>query len=186
MSKVWCAIALAATLLAGCSADGGGSAGDGAGLPGPLPDGVAFAAPPSSAPQAPEFEFDLLGGQRIAVADQWDERPVVLVFFESWCDLCREQQGELNELVEEYRDVIAFLGVAGISDPDDVRVYIDDEDIAYPVGTDPDGKVWRLYSVAEAPLLAVVSQDGTVIGGWSGTEAVDAVRGALAEIVIVG
>lgn len=157
--------ALAAALVLGaCSAP----APAGASLPGPVPEGVTFHAPPEELPAAPVFELELLDGRVLDPTEQWDERPMVLVFFESWCSVCSEQQDEINELVKEYRDIVLFVGIAGTSDPTDVEAYVTDNEITYPVGTDPDGSRWLKYAVAEPPLVALISQGGTLLRGWPG------------------
>lgn len=137
-------------------------------LPGPVPDGVTFHQPSDTAPAAPAFELELLDGRVLDMTEQWSERPVVLVFFESWCSLCREQQPEINEVAEDYRDIVLFVGIAGLSDRADVEEYVADTRIAFPVGTDPDGMRWLRYAVAEPPLVALVSKDGRLLRGWPG------------------
>jgi thiol-disulfide isomerase/thioredoxin len=145
-------------------------------LPGRVPDGVTFREAPDTAPAAPVFELELLDGQVLDMTELWSERPVVLVFFESWCSLCREQQPEINEVAEEYQDVVLFVGIAGISDPADVEEYVADNRITYPVGTDPDGMRWLRYAVAEPPLVALISKDGRLLRGWPGGISGDALR----------
>lgn len=155
---------LAGALIAGCSAGGASPAG----LPGPVPDDVSFPDPPATAPPAPEFDLDLLGGEHLEAAAQWAERPLVLVFFESWCEPCREQQPEINRLAAEYGDAVLFLGIAGLSEEEDVRDYVQDNDVPYPVGIDGRGQVWLDYAAAEAPQVVLVSKDGRVLRGWPG------------------
>jgi peroxiredoxin len=151
----------AALVLAACSAPA--ATGE---LPGPVPDGVTFRESAEGAPAAPAFELDLLDGGTLNVAEQWSERPVVLVFFESWCTRCREQQAAINDVAEGYRDVVLFVGIAGLSDPEDVATYVTENRITYPVGIDPDGRVWLRYAVAEPPLVALISKDGRLLRGW--------------------
>jgi thiol-disulfide isomerase/thioredoxin len=180
------AVVLLMTLLVGCSSDASDSSEGGSpvGLPGPVPDGVTFRPPPKSAPPAPSFELQLLDGQVVDSDEQWAERPVVLVFFESWCELCRQQQPEINELVEDYRDVVLFLGIAGLSEPGDLRAYIADNDVEYPVATDPSGDVWLRYAVDEAPLVALVSKGGSLLRGWPGGLSGDELRGQIDELAV--
>jgi thiol-disulfide isomerase/thioredoxin len=152
----------ALVILSACS---GGPASTGE-LPGPVPEDAVFRAPPASAPPAPTFELTLLGGDTLDVAEQWDERPVVLVFFESWCTLCRDQQESINEVVDDYRDVVLFVGIANQSEPADVEQYVGDNDITYPVGIDSTGRTFLNYAVTEPPLVALVSKGGQLLRGW--------------------
>lgn len=168
MIRAGLAAFLVAALLTGCSSSTDSPAPSPAALPGPVPDGVSFREPPKSAPPAPRFDLPLLDGEEVSAEEQWARRPVVLIFFESWCELCREQQPEINELVEEYRDVVLFLGIAGLSDADDLRGYVADNDVAYPVATDQSGEVWLKYAASEPPLVALISKGGRLLRGWPG------------------
>lgn len=151
----------ALVVLSACS--GAASTGE---MPGPVPENAVFRHPPASAPPAPAFELDLLGGGTLDVAEQWDERPVALVFFESWCTLCREQQEGINDVVDDYRDVVLFVGIASLSEPADVEEYVRDNDITYPVGIDSTGRTFLNYAVTEPPLVALLSKGGQVLRGW--------------------
>jgi thiol-disulfide isomerase/thioredoxin len=152
----------AAVVLSACS---GGAPATGQ-LPGPVPDDVEFRDPPATAPSAPPIELDLLDGSALDVTEEWDDRPVVLVFFESWCTLCRNQQGSINDVVDDYRDVVLFVGIANLSEASDVEQYVSDNDITYPVGIDPSGRTFLNYAVTEPPLVALVSKGGHVLRGW--------------------
>lgn len=155
---------LAATLLAGCAA----SESPLVGLPSPVPDNVTFHEPPDAAPPAPVFELELVNGEVVDAASAWAERPLVLVFFESWCEPCRDQQQDINELADEYQDVVLFLGVAGLSSEDEVLEYVRENDVNYPVGIDAEGEVWLDYAATEPPLVALITKDGKVVRGWPG------------------
>jgi peroxiredoxin len=152
----------AAIVLSGCT-EAPSAPGE---LPGPVPAGVTFHEPPDSAPAAPDFSLDLLDGTVVDITEQWARRPVVLVFFESWCTRCQEQQPGINAVVEQYRDVVLFVGVASQSEPATVEQYVSDHDLAYPVGIDPSGRVAQRYAVAEPPLVALISKDGRLLRGW--------------------
>ncbi|HEX6358403.1 TlpA disulfide reductase family protein [Actinophytocola sp.] len=136
--------------LAGCSAD------------------TTYVTPPSTAPPAPAFELELLDGSTLDLAEQWKTRPVVLVFFESWCELCARQQDDITALSEEYRDTVLFVGVGQESGSADAAEYGREHDIDYPVGLDPTGEVWRRYRVDEPPLVALISKGGRLVRGWPG------------------
>jgi thiol-disulfide isomerase/thioredoxin len=152
----------ALVVLSACS---GGPASTGE-LPGPVPENVVFREPPATAPPAPAFELDLQSGGTLDLTEQWDDRPVVLVFFESWCTLCRDQQESINEVVKDYRDVVLFVGVAYLSEAGDVEQYVGDNDITYPVGIDATGRTFLDYAVTEPPLVALVSKGGQLLRGW--------------------
>jgi thiol-disulfide isomerase/thioredoxin len=93
---------------------------------------------------------------------------VVLVFFESWCELCARQQPDITALAEEYRDPVLFVGVGHESSTADATEFVREHDIDYPIGLDSDGETWRRYRVDEPPLVALVSRGGRLVRGWPG------------------
>ncbi|MGH3681965.1 MAG: TlpA family protein disulfide reductase [Natronosporangium sp.] len=176
------AVLAAALVLGACS--GAPSAPTPGSLPGPVPDGVSFREPPASAPPAPAFSLELLDGRMLDLAEQWRQRPVVLVFFETWCTRCREQQVAINEVVADYRDIVLFVGVASGSAPADVAQYVAEHRLGYPVGTDPSGRAALRYAVAEPPLVALISKDGRLLRGWSAGIAGTELREQLDQLAV--
>lgn len=153
-------------------------------LPGDVAEGVAFRPPPPTAPAAPPFELELLNGEVLDLAEAWQDRPIVLVFFESWCTLCEEQQAGINDVAAEYQDVVLFLGVAGQSEPADAEQYAIDNDIDYPVGIDATGFSWLQYAADEPPLVALISKDGKLLRGWPGGVDGDVLRQHIADLAV--
>ncbi|KAB1909376.1 TlpA disulfide reductase family protein [Micromonospora sp. AMSO31t] len=167
------AIALAAALAAtGCS--GGDEApappvaGGAAALPGPAPAGLGLRPAPSGAPGAPAVTGALTDGSPVALADLWADRPVVLVFFTSWCTLCADRQAALSELARRHRDEVVLVGVVTEDRPEDVQRYLREHRVGYPVVLDADGAIWRSYAVREPPAVVVVAKGGALLRGWPG------------------
>jgi len=132
------------------------------------PPGVTYIAAPPTAPPAPAFTLELLDGSTLDLAEQWRTRPVVLVFFETWCELCAQQQPDITALSEEYRDTVLFVGVGRDSSAEDATAFTHEHDIDYPVGLDATGEVWRRYRVDEPLLIALITKGGRFVRGWPG------------------
>lgn len=129
---------------------------------------TTYVEAPPTAPPAPGFALELLDGTTLDLAEQWRDRAVVLVFFESWCELCARQQPDITALSEEYRDTVLFVGVGYESSSEEATAFMREHDIDYPVGLDPSGEVWRRYRVDEPPLVALISKGGKLVRGWPG------------------
>ena len=169
-SRVVCTLllALAVPLLAACGGgDSGGAADGGASdLPGQLPEGVAFRAPPADAPPAPEISAELVDGTPVTASDLWDDRPVVLVFTASWCNRCADVHRRAAEVVDEHEGV-ALLGVVPADDADGAREYAEELELGYPIAIG-DERIWVNYAVREPPAVVLVSSQGKVLRGWPG------------------
>jgi peroxiredoxin len=144
------------------------SHGGAAALPGPVPATATYAAPPPSAPSAPPLKLTLVDGSSLDVANLWQDRPVVLYFFSSWCTVCVDQQAKLNALAERYADTVPFVGVAGADKAGDLATYVNEHEVAFPVAFDDTGEVWRRYAVSEPPLVAVIAKGGKLVYGLPG------------------
>lgn len=129
---------------------------------------TTYVEAPPTAPPAPDFELELLDGSTLDLAEQWQDRAVVLVFFESWCELCARQQPDITALSEQFRDTVLFVGVGHESSSEDATAFMREHDIDYPIGIDPTGEVWRRYRVDEPPLVALISRGGRLVRGWPG------------------
>jgi peroxiredoxin len=172
------AAGLVVASLAGCSEATRGR------MPGPVPSGVEFRPAPDDAPPAPPLTLELTDGTTLDLADQWSERPVVLVFFETWCTRCEVQQEPINDVVEEYEDTVLFVGVAHLSEPAEVAAYVEDNDMEFPVAVDPSGDATLLYAVAEPPLVALVGKDGNLLRGWPEGVEGDELATAIADLAV--
>jgi thiol-disulfide isomerase/thioredoxin len=161
-------LALAGLLpAAGCGGDSVGAADGGASdLPGQLPEGVAFRAPPSDAPPAPEISTELVDGTPVTASDLWDDRPVVLVFTASWCDRCADVHRRAAEVVDEHEGV-ALLGIVPADDAEGAREYAEELELGYPIAVG-DEHIWLNYAIREPPAVVLVSSQGKVLRGWPG------------------
>ncbi|WDZ82850.1 TlpA family protein disulfide reductase [Micromonospora cathayae] len=168
------ALALCAVLTgSGCTADAqppraeavAGGAGT---LPGPVPADLALRPAPAGAPAAPAAQGTLTDGSPVDLATLWADRPVVLVFFTSWCTLCQQRQDALSQLARDHRDRVVFVGVVGEDEPADVQRYLRTHRVEHPVLRDDDGRIALSYAVREPPAVVLVARGGALLRGWTG------------------
>ncbi|MCP3803548.1 TlpA family protein disulfide reductase [Allokutzneria sp. A3M-2-11 16] len=174
------AVALLALVLVACSSEpprGGKQA-----LPGPVPAGVSYRDATGAA--APKLTLSLVDGTRVSTEDLWRDRPLVLVFFSSWCGQCGQTQAEFTALAEKHRDAVTFLGVAGRDSEADLRRYLDEHRVNYPVARDDEGQsAGRAFALREPPLVALVAKGGALVRGWPGGTNADALSSELSNLV---
>jgi peroxiredoxin len=98
---------------------------------------------------------------------------VILEFWATWCDSCREVSPVLGQWQSRYG--AQGLRVAGItSDPLDAATQFKDQhDLRYPVASDPRTSTSSAYSVSALPTLFLLDRRGVVrdivvgvSGGW--------------------
>lgn len=163
---------------AGTNGDSHGGAGD---LPGPLPQGVAFRAPPRAAVTAPDFSADLLDGTPVTANELWEDRPLVLVFTASWCGTCTDVHREVAEIVDEHDGAIGLLAVVREDDIEGAREYAKDLQLGYPIAVGDDS-MWLNYAADEPPLVVLVAPRGKVLRGWPGSVDAEELAGQLERL----
>ena len=110
---------------------------------------------PGSAPlnegPAPDFSLQLLDGDQLSLTSLPDQ-VIVVNFWGSWCEPCREEAPILEKVWQEYQgqDVI-FIGIAYKDTEGKARAFLDEFDITYPNALDPGNRVARAYRVQGVP-----------------------------------
>jgi len=88
-------------------------------------------------------------------------QPVVLAFWAPWCRVCHWSSGQLSSL-HQSRDDIHVVSVAlSYEHPDEVRAYVDEHNVDYPVllGT---REVAQAYRINAFPTIYVLNAQGEV------------------------
>jgi thiol-disulfide isomerase/thioredoxin len=80
---------------------------------------TALAAPQTNAPHDPE-QIDAQGYQKVLA--QYHGKPVLITFWATWCEPCRDEYPMLNELAKQYAP--KGLHVVGISLDDDGEIIL--------------------------------------------------------------
>lgn len=129
---------------------------------------------------APTFELPDLADpeSRIALAD-FRGRPVVMNFWASWCDPCREEAPELVRAARKYSSQVRFLGVNILDGRDEALDYVDEFEIGFPNVRDARAVIAKRYGVSGAPETVFIDRGGDVVGKYIGAFR----RGQLEELV---
>lgn len=133
-------------------------------------------------PDAPDtFKFmatDLVTGEPVD-GTTLIGRDAILWFWASWCPICAAETGVWVKAQPEIPEGTVFLGIAGLSDAEAAKGFIDEHDMeVFPHIYDENGSIWRGFGVTAQPTMILINQDGraqTYTGGYGYHDVVEKV-----------
>ncbi len=94
-------------------------------------------------------------------------KPVMLLFWATWCPHCRREMPRMEETWQRYKDdglmVIAVTRNSRGQTTDKVREYIGENGLTLPMGIDLSGNSSKSYSVTGIPAAALIDKTGKVV-----------------------
>jgi cytochrome c biogenesis protein CcmG/thiol:disulfide interchange protein DsbE len=111
---------------------------------------------------APDFAFTTFEGETITSAD-FRCKGVVLNFWASWCDPCRDEAALLEETWRrEQEQGIVFIGLDYLDQEPAAKGYLDEFGITYPNGPDPQSAAARRYGIKGVPETFFIDPQGNI------------------------
>jgi peroxiredoxin len=113
-------------------------------------------------PLAPEFSLPELTGQTLDLS-AYRGKVVLLDFWATWCDPCREEIPHFVELQIKYRDQgLQIIGISMDDGPEPVRDFYQRFHMNYPVAMG-NAKIGELYGgVLGLPIAFLIGRDGRI------------------------
>ena len=123
----------------------------------------AFAATPGN-PEWADFTLPEAGGGQVVLSRFIGKKPVLLIFWATWCPHCNESVPVINRMHSEppTRDTLAILALDYMESQEKVRAFILSKKVAFTVLLDGDGGVARKYGVIGIPTYILIDRDGKV------------------------
>jgi len=142
---------------------------------------------PLPAKPAPAMALPTLDGGRAELA-QLRGKVVLVNFWAAWCPPCRKEMPSMNRLAARLAGrPFAILGVNMGDSPEDIRAFVAQVPVAFPILLDADGTQLQPWQVVAFPTSYVVDRRGQVRLGlfgsieWDSAEAVAELEKLLAE-----
>lgn len=122
----------------------------------------AHAADPVGRP-APAFALPMLTGSTEVALDKLRGQVVMINFWASWCVPCRQEFPLLDQMYKQYKGVgFALLGVNVEPDSKDAEAFLAKMPVSFPILSDKDSTVSKLYHIEGMPSTVVVDRHGVL------------------------
>lgn len=110
---------------------------------------------------APAFRVTAIDGQEIS-SSAMAGKVLVVNFFATWCEPCRQEAGDLEALWDEYqaRDVL-FIAIAYKDVDAKVREFVQQAGISFPVANSNEN-IGRRFGITGVPETFVIGPDGVL------------------------
>jgi thiol-disulfide isomerase/thioredoxin len=110
----------------------------------------------------PAFLVSDIDGKPVSTA-AWKGKVVFLNFWATWCPPCRAEVPTLIDLATRYKDRVQIVGVSLDDGPDEVKAFVKDVGINYPVVMASREILAEYGGVPALPTLFVVDPNGNVV-----------------------
>jgi cytochrome c biogenesis protein CcmG/thiol:disulfide interchange protein DsbE len=114
-------------------------------------------------PVAPVRTLPKLGGGTGSLAD-FKGKPVVVNFWASWCDPCKDEAAALVEAQKQLRKAGGtIVGVTVDDSTPDSQRFVKEHGLGFPSLRDVDGELGRDYGRTGVPETFIIDRDGRVV-----------------------
>ncbi|MSO47252.1 MAG: TlpA family protein disulfide reductase [Thermoleophilia bacterium] len=133
-------------------------------------------------PIAPDFTLMLLDREGTVTLSALRGRVVVVNFWASWCDPCKDEAPLIEDLwlTEARPNGVAIVGVDTQDLSEDARVFAETYSLTYPLVHDDGGEVARRWGVNAFPETFVLDRAGRAVAWFPGVVTADGLREAIA------
>ena len=114
--------------------------------------------------EAPDFIVEMFDGQKVRLSDLRGK--VVLVnFWATWCPPCREELTRVQtDIIDRFAGKeFVFLPISRGEEKQTVAAFRKRMNYTFPMGLDPDQKIFRRYAKNYIPRNFLVGPDGKII-----------------------
>lgn len=107
---------------------------------------------------APPLSGTTLKGVPFDLQDQRG-KPLLVHFWATWCPVCQLEAGTVESLSKDY----SLISVAMQSGSEAaITAYLDENDLSFPVISDPDGRVAASWGVRGVPTTFILDGEGHI------------------------
>ena len=111
--------------------------------------------------EAPNFTLKSVRGDNIKLSEHRGE-VIMLSFWATWCEPCKVEMPLFEERFQLTGQEFEILAVNFDEPEAEVRQFVDEFGLSFPVLLDPGGEIQNLFRVRGYPTTFVVDKDGII------------------------
>lgn len=113
--------------------------------------------------EVPEFKVKMFDGQTIDIKELRG-KVVLLNFWATWCPPCRMELSKVQkEIIDRFQDKdFVFLPISRQDSYDKIKTFREQTGHTFPMGMDPDRKIYSLFATASIPRNFVIDKKGKI------------------------
>lgn len=119
---------------------------------------------PRDSGEAPDFTLVGFDGRTVTLSALRGQ-PVVINFWASWCQPCRQEAAYLEQTWRKYQaQGVVFIGVDWVDTDKEARAYLDEFGISYFNGPDLGTRIAQAYRIQGVPETFFINRQGRLQG----------------------
>ncbi|GIP46963.1 thiol:disulfide interchange protein [Paenibacillus sp. J53TS2] len=124
---------------------------------------MAAEGAPKPGTAAPAFSLPGLDGKTYEVGGKRD-KVLLLNFWASWCDPCKEEAPELKALAEKYKDSLDIyaVNVTLYDKLDEAKAFVKEYGYTFPVLLDEKEEAYRMFNGIAFPTNVLIDEQGVI------------------------
>lgn len=130
--------------------------------------------------KAPDFELKTLAGETVKLSD-FKGKKVMLNFWATWCPPCKAEMPAMEQLHKELGDEVVILAV-NIDPHLDVKEFIDENGITFPIPLDEKDEVNELYQILSIPTTYFIDSNGNIGNKYIGAMNLEAMKQYISDL----
>lgn len=111
---------------------------------------------------APDFASEDVYGNKTSLSDFQDKKPVLLIFWATWCGYCAQELPDLKTFTQEHQDEIQVIAIASGEAKKTIKDYIEKEEVNFLMLLDEQREIWNQYFIRGTPSHFLIDSGGKI------------------------